>query len=132
MSKQEVEAKDQIEVSLGNKELTPDGAYVTPAVDIYETSKQLVLLMDLPGVEAENVEIDLKHNIVSIHGRVSEHVDGKVLAHEYQAKDFFRSFGISESVDYAGVQAFLADGVLRIVFPKAQRMVSRKIPICCE
>jgi HSP20 family protein len=132
MSEQEVEAKDRIEVSLGTKEMPHEGAYVTPAVDIYETPKQLVLVMDLPGVEAENLEIDLKRNVVSILGKVSEQMDGTVLANEYRVQDFFRSFGLTESVDYAGVQAFLADGVLQVVFPKAQKIVSRKIPICCE
>jgi HSP20 family protein len=132
MSEQEVEAKDQVEVSLGKREITMDGAYVTPAVDIYETPKQLVLVMDLPGVEAGNLEIDLKRNVVSIRGKVSEQMDGKVLSQEYHVKDFFRSFGLTDSVDYAGVQAFLSDGVLQIVFPKARKIVSRKIPICCE
>lgn len=132
MDKQEIEAKDQVELSLGKKELSREGAYVTPAVDIYETSKQLVLVMDLPGVEAEDVEIDLRHGVLSIRGRVSEQAHGKMLADEYQVTDFFRSFRITDSVDYAGVQAFLADGVLRVVLPKTRKIVSREIPICCE
>ena len=132
MDEQVVEAADGTEVSLAPKQLSLEGAYTTPAVDIYETPKQLVLLVDLPGVEPENVEIDLKRNSISILAKVSEQEGGQVLLDEYRAADFFRAFGITELVDYTRVQASLEDGVLKIVLPKAQRVVSRKIPISCE
>ncbi len=132
MDEQVVEEVDETEVSLAPKELSPEGAYTTPAVDIYETPKQLVLLVDLPGVEPENVEIDLKHNSISILAKVSEQERGRVLLDEYRAADFFRAFGITELVDYAGVQASLEDGVLKVILPKSQRMVSRKIVVSCD
>ncbi len=132
MDKQVVEKVDETDVSLGQEKLSVRDAYATPAVDIYETPKQLVLLVDVPGVEPENVEIDLKHNSISILAKVSEQERGRVLLDEYRAADFFRAFGITELVDYAGVQASLEDGVLKIVLPKSQRLASRKIMVSCD
>jgi HSP20 family protein len=132
MNEEVVEEPDEAELSLAQKELSPGGAYTTPAADIYETPKQLVILVDLPGVEPENVEIDLKRSSISIRAKVSEQEGGRVLMDEYRAADFFRAFGITELVDYTRVQASLEDGVLKVVLPKAQRMVSRKITVSCE
>ena len=133
MADKEIKVPAKAEVSPDAGELTHEGIYYTPAVDIYETKKELVLLVDMPGVESDDVDIDLKENTLSIIGKVSdETLDGRVLLNEYHVGSYFRNFCITDAVNRAGIVASMADGVLKLVLPKAEKAVPRKIPISME
>ena len=101
-----------------------------PAVDIYESEQDLVIVVDLPGVEPDGVELEIAGNVLSVHGKASsDEPGGRLLFSEYHSHHYFRSFLMTESVDASGVSAALADGVLKITLPKVNRAASRKIPI---
>jgi HSP20 family protein len=133
MADQELQVSNKAEVSPDHGELTHEGTYFTPAVDIYETEKELVLLADMPGVDAANLDIDLKDDTLSIVGKVeSGPEDGTDLLAEYNVGNFFRNFHIADVVDQNKITATMADGVLRLVLPKAEKAVPRKIPISTD
>ena len=72
MADQELQVYNKAEVSPDRGELTHEGTYFTPAVDIYETEQELVLLADMPGVDAANLDIDLKDDtLATIQKRAS-------------------------------------------------------------
>ncbi len=130
MADQELQVADKAEVSPDHGELIHEGTYFTPAVDICESEKELVLLADMPGVDAGNLDIDLKDDTLSIVGKVvfgSEH--GTALLTEYSVGNFFRNFHITDMVDQNKITATMTDGVLRLVLPKADEAVPRKIPV---
>lgn len=130
MADQELQVTEKKEVQPTQGELTYEGTYFTPAVDIYNTDKELVLLADLPGVNSESVEIDLRDDILTIVGKVPpKAAEGEPLLTEYRTGNYFRSFRITELVDQSKITASLADGVLRLVLPKVEKAVPRKIPI---
>ena len=111
-------------------ELTYEGHYFTPAVDIYETPTEMVLIADMPGVEPGDLDVDLKDDVLTIVGRVTQTNDeGVALLSEYRSGSFHRDFRITDMVNRAEINATLTDGVLTLVLPKAEKVVPRKIPI---
>lgn len=121
------------EAALSRGEFTHEGVFFTPAVDIYETDSELVLVADMPGVESDDLDIDLDNDSLSIVGRVKHHEqNGDTLLSEYRMGSYFRSFCISDIVDRNSISASLADGVLTLTLPKSPKAVPRKIPIACD
>lgn len=130
MPDQELKVAEKKEIAPHSGEFTREGSYFTPAVDIYETSQDLVLLVDMPGVSSENVDIDLSNNVLSIVGKLSLTADdSRELLTEYCAGNYFRSFRITDVVDQTRISAAISDGVLKLTLPKAEKAVPRKIPI---
>jgi HSP20 family protein len=101
-----------------------------PAVDIYESAQDVVILIDLPGVEPDGLEIELAGNILSVLGKAPrDDGGGRLLLSEYHSHDYFRAFVITDTVDSSDLSASLADGVLKITLPKVDKAASRRIPI---
>jgi HSP20 family protein len=102
-----------------------------PAVDIFETEAELVLLMDVPGVEKGDVDAQLSGDVLTIRGQ-KRFTGGSAEERYYRAEcaygPFERSFAIRSPIDRGAIKASLADGVLRVVLPKAGRE-SRRIPV---
>jgi HSP20 family protein len=102
----------------------------TPAVDICESEQDLVILIDLPGVDPSKLEIEVTGNILSVLGKASrDEGEGKAIFREYETHDYFRAFIVTEELDTHGLVASLVDGVLKIVLPKIDKALSRRIPI---
>lgn len=130
MSDQELKVSQKAEIAPHTGEFTREGSYFTPAVDIYETSKELIMLVDMPGVDSENVEIDVNNDVLTVVGKVNPSTDdSRELLTEYRTGSYFRSFRITDVVDQSGISAAVTDGVLTVMLPKAEKAVPRKIPI---
>lgn len=107
-----------------------DAATFTPRFDIWETADELVLSGDLPGVTADNLEIEFENDQLVIHGRVAERGDDrKQLYAEYAVGDFHRSFTIGETIDPSKISAHVSGGVLTVHLPKNERVKSRRIEV---
>lgn len=133
MADQEIQVADKREVGREGGEFTREGVYFTPAVDICETEKELVVLVDMPGVANDDVEIELKDNILSIEGKVTEtSFAGDALLVEYRTGSYYRTFRITDVIDQRKVSASMSDGVLHLTLPKAEKAVPRKIPIASD
>ncbi len=133
MADQELQVSEKKEVAPAEGELTHEGIYFTPAVDIYESPTEVVLLADMPGVGPGQVDIDLKNDTLSLIGRVGgKPEEGSSLLAEYRMGNYFRNFRISDVVDREKITASMKDGVLRLVLPKAEKAKPRKIAISSE
>src|SRR6185503_2304653 len=53
-------------------EQTRTGPVYSPAVDIFENDSSITLLADMPGVNASDLEIDLRENVLTLAGRVTQ------------------------------------------------------------
>ncbi|MEE8142538.1 MAG: Hsp20/alpha crystallin family protein [Planctomycetota bacterium] len=101
-----------------------------PDVDILETSEELLLLADLPGVSSGGLDVHFEKDVLSIAGRVQDrHPQPRYLLREYGVGDFYRSFRISEGIDSENIVAELRDGVLTLRLPKVEAARPRKINI---
>jgi HSP20 family protein len=130
MAEQEIQVHEKMQVEPSEGEFTREGPYFTPAVDICENETELIVMVDMPGVNGKNVEIDLRDEVLSIVGKVTEAAPvGEELLTEYRTGNYFRSFRITDVVDQEKISASLTDGVLTLVLPKSQKAVPRKIPI---
>lgn len=111
-------------------ERTQGGVTFSPRIDIWEDENELVLFADLPGVSAENLDIEFENRELRIHGRVPpRHGNVKFLYGEYGIGDFYRTFSIGESIDTSKISADLKDGVLTLHLPKTEAVKPRKIQV---
>jgi len=130
MAPNELEARPKQKVGR-REETTRPGAYFQPAVDIFETKDELVLVADMPGVPPDGVDVDLEGDELSIEGRVrSGEYDGlKPLYVEYGVGGYYRRFTLGEMIDREGIKAQMKNGVLVLRLPKAERARARRISV---
>jgi HSP20 family molecular chaperone IbpA len=123
---------ESLDVNESNRaEATHTGPLVAPAVDIFENGEAITLLADMPGVAVDDLEIDLNEGVLTITGRAKQAVSEREqeVVTEFRAATFQRKFTLSQSVDQAGIEARLDDGVLRLRLPKAEQAKPRKIKV---
>jgi HSP20 family protein len=102
---------------------------ITPRVDIVENDAEMLLLADLPGVTEQGLTVHLDDGELSISGRWSEEPAGAVLAREFQATDYARSFILPAGIDATRISAELKAGVLRLHLPKSDAVRPRRIEV---
>jgi HSP20 family molecular chaperone IbpA len=126
----ELQARQKTEVSTPAEQTTP-GIVFVPAVDIFESEKDITLLADLPGVKSEDLKIDLRDNVLTLSGVIApfEGPDEKDLIIEYEIGKYYRQFSLSEVINQDKIDARLEDGVLRLVLPKSDKAVPKKITV---
>ena len=131
MSTELMDAKQKKVVQSNGAEDTKAHPVYVPRTDIYESKENLLLLTDMPGVEQKSVDITLERNILTIVGRVNvPTVEGYKLTYsEFGIGDFRRVFTLSKEIDRDGIQASMKDGVLKLILPKSQRAIPKKISI---
>lgn len=133
MADVELEARPKGRATRPGEEFTQEGTHFTPAVDIYESPHELVLLADMPGVKKDGVEIDIKDDTLTIMGKVDDVSNhGELILAEYQAGNYFRTFRLTEVIDQGKIVASMSDGVLRLTMPKVAKAVPRKIPVATD
>lgn len=118
--------------ALQGGEGTREGVYFKPDVDIFETDEALMVVADVPGTKKEEVEIDLRDNMLTITGAVATddfQDPWKPVYTEYRTGHFMRQFRLGQNIDQAKISASLEDGVLRLTLPKADSAVPRKIEV---
>ncbi len=96
----------------------PEREYVSPEVNIFETSDGYVLEAEMPGVSKEGLEIMLEGNEMTILGhRKSEVVTGEPLFRERGLADYRRVFELDPAIDTAKIAAKMDQGVLTLTLP---------------
>ncbi len=123
----QIEEKQEVQAT---GESTRNVPVFVPAVDIYESENALTLVVDMPGVPIESVDIDLDSDQLTMRGTIAmQEEKGKVIFREYTAGDYYRQFTLSSDIDRDKIQASMKDGVLKLVLPKAEAAKPRKITI---
>ncbi len=95
-----------------------------PAADIYENEKQVMILVDMAGVDPDRVRITLENRCILITGeRPRPSPPGVVRIHqmEIDAGLFERRIPLPGPVDFDSSQCTYKNGLLRIVLPKKPR-----------
>ncbi len=106
--------------------------FLSPLVDIYEVENGLIVLADLPGVSRDALDIQVKDDVLSIQARTHNTLPGELFYREFDLANYFRQFQLSEEVDVPKISAELKHGVLKLLLPKAERALPRKIAIKME
>jgi HSP20 family protein len=103
--------------------------YMTPPVDIYETSDGLVVMADLPGVTKDTLDVRVDNNILTIRGMAHPLSSGDAVYREYELLNFFRQFELGEKINQGKISAELKHGVLVLGLPKAEEAKPRRIEV---
>lgn len=113
------------------RELAPEAAW-TPAVDILDRGDRIEIMVYLPGVPRDAIEISIEDGGLRISGHRPE--PGGVKPEEYQLCEsrygpFVRSIQLPKNLDLSRVEAVLKDGVLLVTIPKTSVRESRRIEV---
>ena len=102
-----------------------------PTTDIFETEDALVVVMELPGVEKKDIDVNVENDVVRIEGRIdaSKYTGREPLYTEYSVGHFGRAFTISSKIDRQQIGAQLEDGVLTLTLKKTKDAAPRRIEI---
>lgn len=103
-----------------------------PAVDIYEDEDEIVLVAEVPGIEMEDVDIQVRDNTLTLKGeRKMEKPVNKENYHRVERTygTFVRSFTLPSTVEQDKISANYAKGVLEIKMPKSARSKPTQIKI---
>jgi HSP20 family protein len=105
--------------------------YFVPTTDIFETEDALTVVMEVPGVGKDAIDITTENDVLKIEAKIDPaKYDGmEPLYTEYNIGHFARSFTLSNKIDRQQISAKLEDGVLTLTLKKAQEAIPRKIAV---
>ena len=111
-------------------ERTRGGVTYSPRIDILENEEELLLLADLPGVRAEDLNIRYENKELALEAKVAPRQTGVQYLHaEYGVGDFYRVFTIGETINAERISAELKNGVLTVHLPKTEAVKPRRIQV---
>jgi len=103
-----------------------------PEIDLWETDQAVVLTADMPGVNENNVDIDLQGNTLEISGTTSATLpEGFTSVHKEfpLRRRYVRQFTLGDSIDQENITAEMKDGVLTLTLPKVKDATPRRIVV---
>jgi HSP20 family molecular chaperone IbpA len=126
----EMELQEQ-ELVQEETERTRECRCFVPRTDIYEVEDEIILALDMPGINENAFEITLEKNILNVKGfaQIEEPDEYTLTLAEYETGDYERSFRVSDEVAKDKIEAVYKDGVLRLTLPKAEQAKARKIAV---
>jgi HSP20 family protein len=113
-------------------EATSDAFTWAPRIDLADENGHLVLTAELPGIEPEDVDIEVEGNLLTIRGEKKlerEHKDERVHVAERRYGSFERTFTLPSSADPEKVEADFHQGVLKLQIAKRPEARGRKIEV---
>ena len=117
---------------LENKEETTIPVRIfLPNADIYETPNELKVVLEMPGIEKNNVGINLEDGVLHIEGRLdlSKYGGLQPLYTEYNVGHYSRNFQLSSSINQSKIVAEMNNGVLSLTLPKVEEAKPRTIRV---
>jgi len=127
---QELAVREKQELA-NKEEKTIPGRYFVPTADIFETDEALTVIMEMPGVEKDNVSIGLENDVLRVDGQInfSNYQGMEPVYTEYNVGHYARGFTLSGKIDRERIRAQLEDGVLTLTLPKAKEVMPRRIAV---
>ena len=109
------------------------GTAARPAVmpmDAWREGENFVVEFDLPGIDADSLDIDIERNVVTVRAeRPALDPNREMLATERPRGVFSRQLVLGENLDTDKIEAIYREGVLRLHIPVAEKAKPRKISV---
>jgi HSP20 family protein len=130
MTEQELQVQQKRELEKKRETTFPARMFVPPT-DIFETDQALTMMIEMPGVSKDTVEVKVEDDILTIEGRIDfSKYDGlQALYTEYNVGNYSRTFQLSNAIEQSAIKAELTDGVMKLTLPKAERAKPRRINV---
>ncbi|WP_028571320.1 Hsp20/alpha crystallin family protein [Desulfonatronum lacustre] len=103
-----------------------------PAVDVSETEQAVLVNAELPGLEAEDVELHVENNYLVLRGVKKEEREEKkknAVHRECSYGSFSRSIPLPAEIQSDKVTAKFKNGVLKVTLPKSEKAQTKRISI---
>jgi HSP20 family protein len=102
-----------------------------PPVNVFQQGDDLVAIVELPGVDKENLSIQAQENTIRIAGRKAIDYPENVSLHRRERLSglFDRTLVVPMQIDPDGIKAEFNDGLLALFIPRAERDKPRNIRI---
>jgi HSP20 family protein len=128
--KQELQVQEKREVEKGQEATTPTRAFM-PIADIFETEDALTVVLEMPGVDRENIDVSVENGVLTIEGKINfgKYEGLQPVYSEYNVGPYRRSFRISSQIDQDKINAEMRDGIVTLVLPKAEEAKPRRIQV---
>ncbi len=107
-------------------------AYLVPLMDVLEREDGYLLMLEVPGVKLEEVNVSLKKGKLVVHGvrQRPQPVNGdRPIYSEFLYGEFKRILELPEDVDVNGIEASLKNGILTIRLPKKEKPKTHRVKI---
>ena len=126
----ELQVQQKREVDKKPESTTPARRFL-PVTDIFETADALKVILEMPGVDKDGIEVRVENDVLTIDGQVdfTKYQELQPVYTEYNIGNYARSFELSSKIDQERITADLRDGVITLVLPKAEKAKSRKIKV---
>jgi HSP20 family protein len=100
-------------------------------IDAFRTGDTFVVELDLPGVNAESIDVSVERNVLTIHATRERHSAeaAELIVSERPFGTFSRQLFLGETLDTERISARYADGVLRLEIPVAEQAKPRKVTV---
>jgi HSP20 family protein len=105
---------------------------LAPKVDIYQTQDAVKVKAVLPGLNSDDINVDISENTLTIKGEFKNEEEAKEDDYLYQERrygSFCRSFTLPNGIQIDKADAIMEDGILTINIPKAEEAKPRTIKI---
>jgi HSP20 family molecular chaperone IbpA len=87
------------------------------------------VLADLPGVDKQDLRIEVEDNVLTIQARPKHALVGEPAYREFELVNFYRQFQLSDAVDTTKITADFTHGVLALHLPKAEAAKPKQIQV---
>jgi len=104
----------------------------SPRVDVHETDKEILIDVEVPGLDKKDIKVEVKNNTLSISGeRKYERKEEKseCCRVERHYGKFERTFGLPDTVQNDKVAATYNNGVLTLTLPKSEKAIPKEINV---
>jgi len=100
-------------------------------IDAYRRGEELVVELDLPGVQPDSIDLTVEKNVLAVHAerRRDEQEGVELLVGERPHGTFSRQLFLGDSLDTDAIQADYVDGVLTLRLPVAEKAKPRRVEI---
>jgi HSP20 family protein len=106
--------------------------FLRPAMDVVENEDNITVRVDLPGLTADDVHVEMEDNVLTIKGEIGDTIEKEGERYHYRERysgSFQRSLRLPNTIDANKVDASFNNGVLNIVLPKLPQAQPKKIDI---
>jgi HSP20 family molecular chaperone IbpA len=127
---QELQVQQKGEVEKGQEATRPTRAFM-PNADIFETEDALTVVLEMPGVDRDNINISVENGVLTVEGTINfgKYEGLQPVYSEYNIGPFRRSLRISSRIDQDNINAKMSDGVITLVLPKVEEAKPRRIEV---
>jgi HSP20 family protein len=104
----------------------------SPRVDIAEENGNYEISADLPGLNKNDIKIEVHNNVLTLRGEKKVEKEEKEKTYRLAERhygEFVRTFSLPDNVDKDAIEAVFTDGVLKLTIPKTEQPKPKQIEV---